>query len=167
MRQEQGQLIERYESLLKEMERRYQQDPDLTLGQLSQVLADSSAYLQLKQRLSESELAMVEQFLRRDLGEFALHAADNVEQPDSLFTLGLENSLWQWLVEITDKSQLEWHELGQDLKHHGTYESGEVVGLGILVCDKCGHEMTFNHPDLLPACPKCDHQLFSRKMLAP
>lgn len=167
MAEEKSRLIERYEALLREMERRYQEDPDLTLSQLSQVLSDSSAYLQLKESLSQGELEMVEQFLRRDLGEFVLHAADEVEQPSSLFTLGLENTLWQWLAEITDKSQLEWHELGEDLRHQGTYEAGEVVGLGILVCDKCGHEMTFNRPDLLPACPECDHRFFSRKMLAP
>ncbi|WP_169308481.1 zinc ribbon-containing protein [Ferrimonas aestuarii] len=163
----QKRLIERYEYLLREMERRYLEDPDLTLGRLSEVLKESRQYIELKKELPEGELALVEQFLRRDLDTFAQHGAVDAEQPDSLFTLGLENSLWQWLVEITDRSQLEWHELGQDLKHHGTYETGEVVGLGVLVCDKCGHTMTFNHPDTIPACPKCDHQLFSRRPFDP
>ena len=42
----------------------------------------------------------------------------------------IKESLWRELADITDKTQLEWREVFQDLNHHGVYHSGEVVGLG-------------------------------------
>ncbi|SHH80674.1 zinc ribbon-containing protein [Ferrimonas marina] len=162
-------LIQKYEYLLQDMERRYRHDPDLTLGQLEEVLKQSRTYSALESELSETELDLVERFLRRDLADYAQrHAKEQFEaEGDSVFTLGLENTVWRWLAEITDRSQLEWHELGEEFKHHGTYEAGELVGLGELVCDNCGHCMSFFHPATLPACPQCDGIAFSRRPLEP
>lgn len=53
------------------------------------------------------------------------------EESDSVFMRVIKESLWQELADITDKTQLEWREVFQDLNHHGVYHSGEVVGLGI------------------------------------
>ncbi|WP_298444761.1 zinc ribbon-containing protein [uncultured Ferrimonas sp.] len=162
-------LIRKYEFLLKEMEKRYRAAPDLTLGELDKVLQQSKTYLALNKELSAEKLELVEQFLRRDLADYAeRHARAQFDmEGDSIFTIGLENTVWRWLAEITDRSQLEWHEFGDELRHHGTFEAGEIVGLGELVCDNCHHSMSFFHPTPLPACPECDGVLFSRKPLEP
>ncbi len=66
------------------------------------------------------------------------------EESDSVFMRVIKESLWQELADITDKTQLEWREVFQDLNHHGVYHSGEVVGLG-----KSGlREMSLPSPDL-------------------
>lgn len=65
------------------------------------------------------------------------------EESDSVFMRVIKESLWQELADITDKTQLEWREVFRDLNHHGVYHSGEVVGLGNLVC-----EMSLPSPDL-------------------
>ena len=57
------------------------------------------------------------------------------EESDSVFMRVIKESLWQELADITDKTQLEWREVFRDLNHHGVYHSGEVVGLGNLVCE--------------------------------
>ncbi len=59
------------------------------------------------------------------------------DESDSVFMRVIKESLWQELADITDKTQLEWREVFQDLNHHGVYHSGEVVGPGNLVCEKC------------------------------
>ena len=74
---------------------------------------------------------------------------------------------WQELVDITDKTQLEWREVFQDLNHHGVYHSGEVVGLGNLVCEKCHYHLAVYTPDVLPRCPKCGHDQFQRRPFEP
>src|SRR5690606_25670537 len=75
---------------------------------------------------------------RRDLEEFAISYEESLEEEsDSVFMRVIKESLWQELADITDKTQLEWREVFQDLSHHGVYHSGEVVGLGNLVCEKC------------------------------
>ncbi|WP_028117025.1 zinc ribbon-containing protein [Ferrimonas senticii] len=162
-------LIRKYEYLLAEMEKRYRAEPDLTLGELDSVLQQSRTYLALNKELSPDKLALVERFLRRDLADYARrHAQEQFEMDgDSIFTIGLENTVWRWLGAITDRSQLEWHEFGDELKHRGSYEAGEIVGLGELICENCQHSMSFFHPTKLPACPECDGTLFSRRPLEP
>ena len=69
--------------------------------------------------------------MKRDLEEFARSYEESHEDDsDSVFMRVIKESLWQELADITDKTQLEWREVFQDLNHHGVYHSGEVVGLG-------------------------------------
>ena len=79
----------------------------------------------------------------------------------------IKESLWQELADITDKTQLEWREVFQDLNHHGVYHSGEGVGLGNLVCEKCHYHLAVYTPDVLPRCPKCGHDQFQRRPFEP
>ncbi|MGR5404709.1 zinc ribbon-containing protein, partial [Vibrio mediterranei] len=52
-------------------------------------------------------------------------------------------------------------------KAQGVYSSGEMIGLGILVCEQCGHKTEYNHPTTISDCPKCGHSTFSRQPLKP
>lgn len=74
------------------------------------------------------------------------------EESDSVFMRVIKESLWQELADITDKTQLEWREVFQDLNHHGVYHSGEVVGLGNLVCEKCHFHLPIYTPEVLTLC---------------
>ncbi|MBS8835738.1 zinc ribbon-containing protein, partial [Escherichia coli] len=86
---------------------------------------------------------------------------------DSVFMRVIKESLWQELADITDKTQLEWREVFQDLNHHGVYHSGEVVGLGNLVCEKCHFHLPIYTPEVLTLCPKCGHDQFQRRPFEP
>lgn len=86
--------------------------------------------------LTQSEIDNVIRAVRRDLEEFALSYEESQDElTDSVFMRVIKESLWRELADITDKTQLEWREVFQDLSHHGVYHSGEVVGLGNLVCE--------------------------------
>ncbi len=76
------------------------------------------------------------------------------EESDSVFMRVIKESLWQELADITDKTQLEWREVFQDLNHHGVYHSGEVVGLGNLVCEKCHFHLPISHTGSADAMPE-------------
>ncbi len=90
--------------------------------------------------------------VKRDLEEFARSYEESHEdESDSVFMRVIKESLWQELADITDKTQLEWREVFQDLNHHGVYHSGEVVGLGNLVCEKCHYHLAVYTPDVLRA----------------
>lgn len=82
--------------------------------------------------------------VKRDLEEFARSYEESHEdESDSVFMRVIKESLWQELADITDKTQLEWREVFQDLNHHGVYHSGEVVGLGNPVCEKCHYHRRY------------------------
>ena len=118
--------------------------------------------------LTRTEVDELTRAVRRDLEEFAISYEESLEEEsDSVFMRVIKESLWQELADITDKTQLEWREVFQDLSHHGVYHSGEVVGLGNLVCEKCHFHLAVYTPDVLPRCPKCGHDQFQRRPFEP
>jgi hypothetical protein len=118
--------------------------------------------------LTRTEVDELTRAVRRDLEEFAVSYEESLEEEsDSVFMRVIKESLWQELADITDKTQLEWREVFQDLSHHGVYHSGEVVGLGNLVCEKCHFHLAVYTPDVLPLCPKCGHDQFQRRPFEP
>ena len=70
-------------------------------------------------------------------------------------------------VDITDRTKVEWVELFSDLEHQGLYEAGEIIGLGVLVCENCGHKTEYTHPTEIIPCIKCGKKEFSRQLLKP
>lgn len=118
--------------------------------------------------LTRIEVDELTRAVRRDLEEFAMSYEESLEEEsDSVFMRVIKESLWQELADITDKTQLEWREVFQDLNHHGVYHSGEVVGLGNLVCEKCHFHLAIYTPEVLPLCPKCGHDQFQRRPFEP
>ena len=118
--------------------------------------------------LTRTEIDELTRAIRRDLEEFAVSYSESQDElKDSVFLRVIKESIWQELADITDKTQLEWREVFQDLNHHGVYHSGEVVGLGNLVCEKCHFHLPVYSPEVLPLCPKCGHDQFQRKAFEP
>ncbi|WP_418357422.1 MULTISPECIES: zinc ribbon-containing protein [Shewanella] len=159
-------LLALYQSLFEQVKTKFDEDNSLTAKSLFKSVTQGKAYLQLKSNADEEELALVEEFLKRDIAAFLSEQnADNLSLSPTV--IGIENTLWQWLSEITDRSQVEWHELLQDFKHHGVYKSGEIINQGKLTCNKCAHQMQIDFPGVIPDCPKCDYDEFSREPLTP
>ncbi|MFT6976989.1 hypothetical protein CXF80_18400 [Shewanella sp. Actino-trap-3] len=159
-------LLALYQSLFEQVKATFDQDNSLTAKSLFKSVTKGKEYLALKSHSDEEELELVEEFLKRDIAAFL-----NEENADNLsfspMVIGIENTLWQWLSQITDRSQVEWHELLQDFKHRGVYKSGEIINQGILICNKCGHQMQIDFPGVIPDCPQCDYNEFSREPLTP
>lgn len=159
-------LLGLYEALIAEVKSQFLEDNTLTAKNLFKSVTQGKEYLRLKAQAGEDELALVEQFLKRDIASFLQEQnADSLSHSPSLILL--ENTLWHWLSEITDRSQVEWHELSQDFKHHGYYQSGDIVNQGLLVCTSCGHSMSIEFPGVIPDCPECDNEEFIREALTP
>ncbi|MEZ8141562.1 hypothetical protein A1OO_03900 [Enterovibrio norvegicus FF-33] len=125
----------------------------------------SERYFGAAADMTKDELALIEAYFKRDVQAFS----ERYNQPETgaddgqLFRSLIANSIWQQLAEITDKTQLEWREVLQDIQHHGVYSAGEVVGLGILVCEKCANQTEHTHVGVLIPCIKCGNKQFSRK----
>ncbi|MBG6244262.1 hypothetical protein CS369_04440 [Candidatus Symbiopectobacterium sp. 'North America'] len=136
---------------------------------LTQMLQHARESLHDSEDLTHREREDIIQSVERDLAEFAQRYTDSKDEDlsDSVFLRVIKESLWQELVDITDKTQLEWQALFKDVSHHGVYHSGEVVGLGNLVCENCHHHLAFYTPEVLPRCPKCEHDQFQRQPFQP
>ncbi|MDQ5891391.1 MAG: hypothetical protein QG613_261 [Pseudomonadota bacterium] len=135
---------------------------------LDNLVLSARKTLQESSELTQKEIEQVIQAVQRDLEEFARSYNESQDEfTDSVFMRVIKESLWQELADITDKTQLEWREIFKDVNHHGVYHSGEVVGLGNLVCENCHHHIAFYTPEVLPLCPKCSHDLFHRQPFQP
>ncbi|QYK02312.1 zinc ribbon-containing protein [Shewanella psychrotolerans] len=159
-------LLSLYEALFSKVKSDFSEDNSMTVKELYKVVTASKEFLVLKQQAKEDEIALVEQFLKRDIANY-LQEKNATDLSHSPSVIVAENTLWHWLSEITDRSQMEWHEVSQDFKHNGYYQSGEIVGQGVMVCTECGHEMRIEFPGVIPDCPKCDCGQFTREALAP
>jgi len=159
-------LLALYEALITQVKSDYSDDNTMTVKKLFNIVTSSKEYLSLKDRAKENELALVEQFLKRDIAAY-LQEKNDTDLSHSPTLITVENTLWHWLSGITDRSQIEWHEVIQDFKHQGHYKSGEIVGQGKMVCTHCGHEMRIEFPGVIPDCPQCDKGEFTREALAP
>ncbi|MDD1792640.1 zinc ribbon-containing protein [Enterovibrio makurazakiensis] len=125
----------------------------------------SERYFDAASDMTKDELALIEAYFKRDVQEFSEQYNESEDRADDgeLFKSLIANTLWEQLAEITDKTQLEWHEVLKDIQHHGVYSAGEVVGLGILVCEKCGNQTEHSHVGVLIPCIKCGNTEYSRK----
>ncbi|ABE54088.1 protein of unknown function DUF1451 [Shewanella denitrificans OS217] len=159
-------LLALYQTLIEQVKHSFEDNNTLTIKSLYQSILKSKQYLQLKSQADESELALVEEFLKRDIGNYLKEQnAESLSHSPTM--IAIENTLWHWLNEITDKSQVEWHELSQDFKHHGCYQSGEIISQGRMVCTECQHEMQIEFPSIISDCPTCDNNEFTREPFLP
>ncbi|TPG63996.1 zinc ribbon-containing protein [Ewingella americana] len=140
------------------------------------LVQDARATLEREGKLTDLQIEQLTHSVRRDLHEFARHYTANHQasalpaedtQDESVFMRIIKESLWKELADMTDKTQLEWKEVLKDVNHHGIYHSGEVVGLGNLVCEKCHFTLAVYTPEILSKCPECGHTDFTRKAFEP
>lgn len=107
--------------------------------------------------LTRTEVDELTRAVRRDLEEFAMSYEES--QEDSVFLRVIKESLWQELADITDKTQLEWREVFQDLNHHGVYHSGGVGESGV-------REMPLSSGGLHAGCAAALPEVWARSVPA-
>ncbi len=149
-----------YEEMIEDVVDNLKHSPE----ELQHVLEKSGQVVEAANDMTKDEMALISAYVKSDLKEFAENYEESKSGP---FYLMIANSIWQGLLDITDKTKVEWVELFQDLEHQSVYSSGEMIGLGILVCEQCGHKTEYNHPTTISPCTKCGHNTFSRQPLKP
>ncbi len=114
-------------------------------------------------KLSEEHLESYREYLFRDLK----HLFNNQLYYNDLAWSEFKESIWFELIEISDKSQLEWQALLVDFNHNGIYHQGEWIGIGELTCKDCNEKMRYLHPSKISACENCGGIYFNRQALSP
>lgn len=149
-----------YEALLAEVVETLKHSPE----ELEKILETSGQVIAAANDLTQDELALISAYIKADLKAFSEQYQQSTTSP---FYLMIVNSLWQGLLDITDRTKVEWVELFQDLEHQGIYHAGELIGLGHLICEHCNHKIEYNHPTEIVPCLRCGHKLFTRQPLQP
>lgn len=116
-------------------------------------------------KLSADEAVLLEEYVKRDLSDAARYMdKTGKELKDWLgFDLALiERGFWEKFSSAADKTTTELLQIKWQAEN-AEYHTGEIIGLGTLVCDQCGQKMHFYKPGHIPPCPKCHDTHFHRK----
>lgn len=115
--------------------------------------------------LTREEAHKVSEYLKRDMHDVAQHMAESRQELSDWFRFDvaqIESRMWEMFANAADKTSLELMRLSGFAKQQVSYRTGEVTGPGTLVCDACGEEINFQGPAAIPACPKCQAEVFHR-----
>ena len=171
-----------YEAFIAQLKKQWEETEQFQGERLNRMIDRVQAYLEAASDLTQDELALIAEYVKRDLGNYAqgrgelsvdkasekpAEAAADIANEESAFMLALKDTAWSWLAEVTDRAQVEWQELADELEHKGVYQAGDWVGLGIMVCEECGRRHTVLHPEQLDTCPECGTSHYHREPLSP
>lgn len=111
------------------------------------------------------ETIKLEQSIKRDLIDAANHMNETGQELKDWLGFDLmliKNELWKNFTEATDKTTLELLKL-KYIAANAEYHTGEVIGLGTLICDQCKATLHFHKPGHIPPCSKCNGTRFHRQ----
>ncbi|MDG3087418.1 zinc ribbon-containing protein [Vibrio hannami] len=149
-----------YEEKFEEVVETLKHSPE----EINKVFEASEEVANAASDMTKDELSLISAYMKSDLKEFSENYEESKSSP---FSIMIADSMWQALIDITDKTKIEWIEMFEDIEHQGIYKTGDVIGLGHLVCEKCGHKAQYIHPTVIEPCAKCGADEFSRIPLKP
>ncbi|MFC3022602.1 hypothetical protein ACFODT_01980 [Vibrio zhugei] len=147
-----------YETLMKNVVDSLKKSPT----ELHQIIETSKEVMHAASDMTKDEWALLSAYVESDIKEFAESFEESKSGP---FYLTVTNSIWQGLMDITDTTKVEWLELTHELEKRGLYEEGDMISLGVLVCEKCGQRTEYTHPSQVIACTACGNRAFHRQSL--
>lgn len=154
-------MSEAYKELLETVIHKVQHSREHLQKVIDNVRCDMVA----RGRLNEPDATHLGQFLQCDLAG-AGHYLQKTGQELSAW-LGfeetlLESTFWQLFSAAADQTTTEL----TDIKLQATYaeyHTGEITGLGTLLCDHCSETLHFHKPGHIPPCPQCHGTRFHRQ----
>jgi hypothetical protein len=153
-------LGEAYELLLENALQKAHQSGAVLHRMIDEIRGDILAL----NKLGEDEVVKLEEYVKRDLIDAAQYMdKTGKELKDWLgFDLALiKRDFWKMFSAAADKTTTELVQIRLRAEI-AEYHTGELIGLGTLVCDQCGEKLHFHKPSHIPPCPKCNSTHFHR-----
>jgi predicted Zn-ribbon and HTH transcriptional regulator len=116
-------------------------------------------------KFGDDEAAKLEEYVKRDMIDAARYLDKTGKDLEGWLGYDvalIKREFRELFSEAADQTTIELNQLKQQAENAG-YHSGELVGLGTLVCDQCGEKLRFYKPSHIPACPKCNSTHFHRQ----
>lgn len=156
---------EAYELMLERISDNYHKLERKAAPEMAHLLAEAREKAVELGELSREEADKLAEYLRRDLedaGRYLGEAGNDFKD-----WLGFESSLLgdrllDLFKKAADKTTLELMKLESGPETPMIYNTGEVTGIGTLVCTACGETLHFKKPGRIPPCPKCHATLYQR-----
>jgi len=154
-------LGEAYKELLEKALRKARQTGTLLHHAISDLRSDVTAM----GKIGENEVVQVEQYLKRDLTNAAQYLGKTGKELTDWLGFDatlVEQAFWRMFSDGANKTTAELLKIKIQADAAG-YHTGELAGLGTLVCDHCGKTLHFHKPGHIPPCPNCTGTHFRRQ----
>jgi rubrerythrin len=132
--------------------------------EVAHVLAEAKEKAVELGELTREEADKVAEYLDRDLKAAGSWLADTGEELKDW--LGMETALigdrlLTMFIRAADQTSIELQRL-RERAAAAEYTTGEIAGIGTLVCKSCGELLHFKKAGHIPPCPKCSATKFQR-----
>ena len=154
-------MDEAYELLLEKALKKAHQNGAFAHEMIDEIRDDIVAL----NKLRADEVAKLEAYVKRDLIDAARYKdKTGKELKDWLgFDVTLmQHEFWALFSAAADQTTTALNQLKQQAEY-AEYHTGELTGLGTLICDQCGEKLHFHKPGHIPPCPKCIGTHFHRQ----
>lgn len=161
MKKEQSRVQDVYQNIQEWLE----QTSDKEVRSIVELIEQAKTILIAAEQIPEQQVKQFMANLKYDLSDFYQQYQADIKH--SVYLEILNESLWENLAQITDKSQVEWAELMDDFQRDDGYHTGDFVGFGQLQCQACHHCVTYSHANIVADCLACGGKDFNRISLTP
>ena len=153
-------LGEAYELLLEKSLQKAHQSGALVHHMIEESRGDITAL----HKFSDDAVIKLEGYLKRDLIDAAQYLAKTEKELKYWLDFDvalIKSEFWNQFTEAAGHTRIALNQL-KGLAKNTEYLSGELIGVGTLVCSQCGEKRHFHKPSHIPPCAKCGGTHFHR-----
>jgi len=151
---------ELYEKMSRVFQERLEQAGKISVEAFDHALRETREWAERMKENYGEDVVRVGESIQRDWMD-----AIRYTREQALKNLDLERvqvGLLGFLGRVARSAGTQLEQFADRVSERVTYKTGEIVGSGTLVCEKCGQLITLEQPRRVPPCPKCHHTHFNR-----
>lgn len=161
------QHLNAYNRMMERVKAAYEEAAEEARPVLAHLIDDAKKKAVELGELTQEEAERIGTYLKRDLED----AADYLTSPEVKelvdwfkFDISLiEDRLLEMFTSVADQTKLELMQLEERARTANDYHTGEITGIGTLVCKACGEHLHFHASGHIPPCAKCHGTVFVRE----
>jgi len=158
-------LVEAYEHMLKRIHDTIEAAEKETIPTFRELLHKTRDNMVELGELTREEAHKVAEYVERDIKDAAIYIADTGEDVKSWWRFDLdqmEQRMLDVFSRVADQTSVQLYNWAEQARKASLYQTGEVTGPGILVCDSCGAQLHIHKTSRIPPCPTCGATDFKR-----
>lgn len=158
-------LVEAYHRLLDGLKTGWHATEQHALPPLKDGLEKAKEKLSDWGEITREELDDVGEYLKRDLqdaGEFLNESGKELGDWLKRDLEFAEIKAAEVFATMADATRNELEKIAERARTVGEWHTGEITGIGILQCKKCGELLHFEKPGHVPPCPKCHATVYKK-----
>lgn len=158
-------LSDAYETMYEHVTRGLDKAKDKTGSMINELVDEAEEKITDLEDITEEDAKKLATWLRRDLDDAINYVAETeyaLKDWLGFETALIKASFINALLETADPTTLALLRMKENAHEPYIYHTGEVTGVGTLICDECGEKLHFHEAAKIPPCPKCHKTSFHR-----